>query len=65
MKRASLFLQSFTQPVEISLVLFFAKETGFSIVSPLNDVQGYAIKVNTGTTGHMQTIVENIRAWPL
>lgn len=52
MKSALLLIQRFVQPVQVSVIVFIAKETRFAIVSPLHDVQGYAIKMNTGTTGH-------------
>ena len=31
--------ESFAQPVEISLVVFFAKEAGLAVVAALHDVQ--------------------------
>ena len=65
MKSASLLVQRFVQPVQVSVIVFFAKEAGFAVVSALDDVQGYAIKVNTGTTGHEQTIAENPSLAPL
>ena len=52
-------VQRFVQPVQVSVIVFFAKEAGFAVVSALDGVQGYAIEVNTGTTGHDQTIAEN------
>jgi hypothetical protein len=51
-ERALLLLQGFAQPVEVSLVVFLTKEAEFTIVSALDNVQGYAIKVNTGAAGH-------------
>ncbi len=36
---------------EVSVVVFFAKEAGVAVVSALDNVQGYAIKVYTGSPG--------------
>ena len=57
-KRTSFLVQRFVQPVQIGMVVFFAEEAGFAVVTALHDVQRYAIKVNPGTTGHNQTIAE-------
>lgn len=37
-KSASLLVQRFVQPVQVNEIVFFAKEAGFAIVSPLHDV---------------------------
>jgi hypothetical protein len=54
----SLLLQGFAQPVEVSLVVFLAKKAGFAVVSALNDLQGYAMKVNSGEAVHKRTLAE-------
>ena len=64
MKFASLLLQGFAQPVEVSLVVFLAKKAGFAVVSALNDVQGYAMKVNSGAAGHKRTLAEIFEPGP-
>ncbi len=51
-KRALLFLQGFPQPVEVGLIIFFAKEARFAVVPALHDVQRYAIKMDAGAAGH-------------
>ena len=56
--RAARLLQGFAQPVAVGRVIFLAKETGFAVVSALDAVQGYAIKVNTGAAGHKRTLAE-------
>ena len=40
------------QPVEVSAVVFLAKEARLAIVPALHDVQRYAIKVDTRTAEH-------------
>jgi hypothetical protein len=64
-KRAPLLFQRFGQPVQVSVIVFIAKEAGFSVMTPLNNMQGYSIKVNAGTTWHEQTIAENPSLAPL
>jgi len=64
MQGASLLVQCFSQPVEIGMVVFFAKETGFPVMSALHDVQGYAIKVNPRTAGHMHNYSRKIEPGP-
>jgi hypothetical protein len=62
---ALLLVQRCGQPVQVSVIVFFAKEAGFAVVSPLFDLQGHSIKVNTGTVQHEQTITEYPRLAPL
>ena len=38
--------------------IFFAKEVGVAVMSALDNVQGDAIKVYTGATGHERSIAE-------
>ena len=57
-ERAALLFQRFAQPVQVGLVVFLAKEAGFAVVSTLNDVQGYVIKVNVGAAWHTRTPAE-------
>jgi hypothetical protein len=40
--------------VQVSVIVFIAKEAGFSVMTPLNNMQGYSIKVNAGMTWHEQ-----------
>ena len=51
-ERALFFLQGLAQPVEVGLVVFFAKEAGFAVVPALHNVQGNAIKMDAGAAGH-------------
>lgn len=44
MQRTVFLLKRLAQPVQIGLIIFFVKKTGFAIVSALHDVQRYAIK---------------------
>jgi hypothetical protein len=62
---ASLLFQVFAQPVEVSVIVFLAKEAGFTVVSALNDVQRNAIEVYTGAMGHMRTLTEIFEPGPL
>jgi len=55
-KGASLLPQGLTEPVEISVIVFFSKEAGLAVVPTLHDMQGYAIEVNAGATGHIVNI---------
>ena len=50
--------------MQIGVLVLFAKEAGFAVVSPLHDVQRYAIEVNPGTTGHEPTTGEKIEPGP-
>ena len=58
----SLLIQRHAQPRQVSVIVFFAKEAGITVVPALDDVQGYAIEVNAGTTRHDQTLAEKMRA---
>ena len=64
-KRALLFLQRFAQPVEVCLIIFFAKEARLAVVPALHDVQRYAIKMDAGRRGIGTIIANIIRPWPL
>lgn len=57
-QRAVFFLEGFAQPVKIGLVIFFTKEAGFAVMSPLHDVQGDTIEMNAGTAGHNAIIAK-------
>jgi hypothetical protein len=61
---ASLLFQVFAQPVEISVIVFLAKEAGSTVVSALDDVQRHTIKMYTGATGHPQTLAEIFEPGP-
>ena len=54
MKRATLFLQGFAQPVEVGLVVLFSEEAGFAVMPALHDVQGYSVEMDAGASGHGQ-----------
>jgi hypothetical protein len=51
-QRAVFFLEGFSQPVKIGLVVFFTEEAGFAVMSTLHDVQGDAIKMDARAAGH-------------
>jgi hypothetical protein len=59
MECASLLLQGFTQPVEVSVMVLIAKEARFTVVSALDDLQRDVIKMNTGSTWHDATVAED------
>jgi hypothetical protein len=63
-KRASFLVQCLGQPVQISVIVFFAKEAGFSVMTSQYDMQGNSIKVNAGTSWHEQTIAEYLSLAP-
>jgi len=53
------------QPFEIRQIVSSGKETGLTAVSALHDVQGHAIEVDAGATGHRQIISFNASLAPL
>jgi hypothetical protein len=73
--------QGLAEPVQVALVVFFAKEAGFTVVAALHDVQGDTIKLDARTTGHEDmlrqcsekcepgpfdcSLVASLIAWPL
>jgi len=57
-KRAVLFLQRFAQPVEVGLIIFFAKEARFAVVPALHDVQRHTVKMDARAAGHVGIIAK-------
>ena len=44
--------QCFTEPVQVALVVLFAEEACFAVMTPLHDMQRQAIEVDAWATGH-------------
>ena len=63
-KSAMFFFKCFAQPVKIGLIIFFAKEAGFTVMSPLHDMQWAAIKMGAEATGHVAIIAKLIEPGP-
>jgi hypothetical protein len=51
--------ERFTQPVQVTLVVFFREETGFAIVSALHDVQWDVIELDAWAAGHETMLHQN------
>jgi hypothetical protein len=61
-QRTSFIVQRFAQPMQIGFVVFFSKEAGFAVLSPLHDVRGDSIEVNPGAARHNHTVAQEIEA---
>ena len=59
-KSAMFFFKCFAQPVKIGLIICFAKEAGFTVMSALHDMQWDAIKMSAGATGNVATLAKLI-----
>lgn len=55
-ERAAFLLQGLAQPVEVDLVILFAKEARLAIMPALHDVQGNAIEMDAGAAGHERNL---------
>ena len=63
-KRAMFFFKGFAQPGKIGLIICFAKEAGFTVMSPLHHMQWHAIKMSAGATGHAAILARLIEPGP-
>jgi len=50
--------------MQVAEEVVLGEEAGLAVVPALHDVQGDAVEVNAGATGHAVMLAEN-RAWPL
>ena len=58
------FFKGFAQPVKIGLLICFAKEAGFTVMSALHDMQWDAIKMSAGATRHVAILATLIEPGP-
>jgi hypothetical protein len=51
--------ERFTQPVQVTLVVFFREQAGFAIVSALHNVQRDVIELDPWAAGHGTILHQN------